>query len=168
MPHHRATRFPPSSPTPVERGAPFGVSITQFVVQTFPRAPWFPDSTLMGSTPEVNDRPIETILFVDENTAIRRVAQQGLSRRGYRVLLAESGTRALQTLLLHQGRIDVVISNVVIPRLEATTRFLFTGAGLGDAALSALRSRPGTAYLAKPWRIGELVREINALSGRAD
>jgi CheY-like chemotaxis protein len=116
-----------------------------------------------GRAGRSNDRSTATILFVDEDAAVRRVAQHGLTRKGYRVLVADSGARALEVLLLYPTKIDVVISNAVIPRIEGATRCLFTSARLGDAAVSALRSRPGTAHLAKPWTIAELVEAISAL-----
>jgi hypothetical protein len=53
------------------------------------------------------------------------------------------------------GRIDVVVSDVVIPRVGVATRFLFTSARIGVDELAAVRSRPGTTFLAKPWTISE-------------
>lgn len=103
----------------------------------------------------VDGRPLATILFVDEDAAIRQVAQRGLTRKGYRVLVADSAARALHILLLDHGRTDIVISNVMIPCVGGATRYLFTSAGAGGDALSV--------HLAKPWTIGELVEAISTL-----
>jgi DNA-binding NtrC family response regulator len=115
-----------------------------------------------------NPRNLRTILVVDNKAAIRHVVRRGLERLGYRVMLADKGEAALKLLLMTQGRIDVVVSDTIIPRVGLTTRFLFTSAGMADGALAALRSRPGTAFLAKPWTIGELVTMIQRLLDEKD
>jgi two-component system cell cycle sensor histidine kinase/response regulator CckA len=103
------------------------------------------------------------ILFVDDDAILRRTTKRLLERKGYRVWTASNGTDALNMLLLQPGQIDVVISSIVIARVGDGTRYLFTSARLTHDALGALRSRPGTGFLMKPWTIAELEASMNAL-----
>jgi DNA-binding response OmpR family regulator len=115
----------------------------------------------MGRLHVTNRSPC-TILLVEEDVFVRRVVQRGLTRRGYRVLIAGNGGSTLRLLLMNRGRIHVVVSSIAIPLVDNTTRYLFTSARLGDAARAA-RARPGTAFLAKPWTITELETSIVGL-----
>lgn len=111
-------------------------------------------------------RECRTILFVDDDATLRRVSKRMLERRGYQVWIAANSTDALNILLANPGAIDVVISNVVFARIGETTRYIFTSAQLTLSALGALRSRPGTAFLPKPWTIAQLDASIVALQGQ--
>jgi len=108
-------------------------------------------------------RDRRTILCVDGQVGIRQMVRRGLERKRYRVMLARHGAAGLKLLLMNPGRIDVVVSDVVIPRVGQGTRFLFTSPLIGGDALAVLRSRPGTAFFAKPWTISELETQIRKL-----
>jgi DNA-binding response OmpR family regulator len=60
----------------------------------------------------------ETVLVVENETAIKALVQMALERDGYRVLTAESGSEALRLSAAHQGPIDLLITDVVIPDLR--------------------------------------------------
>jgi hypothetical protein len=79
------------------------------------------------------------------------------------VLVADGAAVAIQLLLKSPEEIQVVISNVVIPRVGSCMRYIFTSARLTDAELATVRSRAGTAFLPKPWSIGELDRRVREL-----
>ncbi|MCB9565198.1 MAG: response regulator [Kofleriaceae bacterium] len=80
-----------------------------------------PSSTEFGGT--------ETILLVEDSEAIRRVTTRILSRAGYAVLAASSGTAALDVAARHAGAIHLVLTDVVMPGLD------------GPALVEALRRR---------------------------
>lgn len=107
--------------------------------------------------------PQHTVLFVDQDGLLRRTVERGLRRRGYRVLVADGAAIAIEVLLKSPVEIQVVISNVVIPRVGSCMRYIFTSARLTDTVLAMVRSRPGTAFLPKPWSIGELDRGVREL-----
>lgn len=113
--------------------------------------------------PRINERDRCTILFVDDDVAVRRVARRGLERRGYRVLLACNAVEALKLLLVNRGRIDVVVSDVAIPLVGLATRFLLTTARAGDTVVAALLARDGAALLAKPWTLADLEAGIRGV-----
>jgi DNA-binding response OmpR family regulator len=59
----------------------------------------------------------ETLLVVENETAVRALVQMALERHGYVVLTAESGSEALRLAAAHQGAIDLLITDVVMPDL---------------------------------------------------
>lgn len=57
----------------------------------------------------------ETILIVDDESAIREVAKVVLSKSGYNVLAADDGPSALALFMQQSKEIDVVLTDVVMP-----------------------------------------------------
>ncbi|MGD8726958.1 MAG: response regulator, partial [Gemmatimonadales bacterium] len=103
--------------------------------------------------------------------AIRRSAQRILERYGYRVLAAPDGEEALGFLREHGDEIDLVITDVVMPKLggmqlyeearDAGTAppFLFTSGYAPDEAMRHLGSTGAAelSFLRKPWTVSDLV-----------
>jgi len=117
----------------------------------------------------------ETVLLVEDEEGLRRVAQRALERVGYRVLTAPDGLEALDVYRAHAGDIDLIITDVVMPKLGGialyralrqegvTVQFLFTS---GYAAHEITRGdvpEGDLALLQKPWTLADLtlrVREV--------
>jgi len=59
-----------------------------------------------------------TVLLAEDEPALRALAQRVLSAAGYRLIVAEDGYAALEAARAHQGGIDLLISDVVMPRLS--------------------------------------------------
>lgn len=116
----------------------------------------------------------ETLLLVEDEAAIRRSLKRLLERKGYRVLLAHDGMEALEVFEARAPEIDLVISDIVMPRmgglelLEAVrrrgydTRFLFTS-GYTDKVLQATPDQESITFLAKPWDVDELLRLVRGV-----
>ncbi|HEY9791828.1 MAG TPA: response regulator [Candidatus Obscuribacterales bacterium] len=65
---------------------------------------------------------IKRILVVDDDPAIRKVAEISLSRVGkWEVLAADSGTQALEVVC--QYKPDVILLDVMMPGMDGTTTF---------------------------------------------
>ncbi len=60
----------------------------------------------------------ETILLVEDSGPVRRLVERMLSRKGYTVLVAESATAALRHCSRHEGPIDLLLTDVVLPRIS--------------------------------------------------
>ena len=58
----------------------------------------------------------ETILVVDDESALRALTAEILSEEGYRVLQAENGIKAL--LILEQEKVDLVLSDIIMPIMD--------------------------------------------------
>jgi PAS domain S-box-containing protein len=64
------------------------------------------------------DRGQETILLVEDETNLRRLARQYLETQGYKILEAEDGAAALQIVEGHKGTIDLLLTDVVMPGMN--------------------------------------------------
>jgi DNA-binding NtrC family response regulator len=130
----------------------------------------------VGSTnplrPSRREREVrELILVVDDEPAIRRFAARILVREGYVVHEAGDGAEALAIITAGGVAVDVVVSDIVMPRLNgveliqalATTHpalpiILMTGYGAGALAERGIAAP--CAVLAKPFAAERLVEEV--------
>jgi CheY-like chemotaxis protein len=64
------------------------------------------------------DRGRETILLVEDETNLRRLARQYLETQGYKILEAEDSAAALQIVAGHQGAIDLLLTDVIMPGMN--------------------------------------------------
>jgi PAS domain S-box-containing protein len=64
------------------------------------------------------DRGDEVILLVEDEEELRRLAVRELDRRGYAVVVASEGTEALEVARSLDGRIDLLVTDVVMPGMS--------------------------------------------------
>ena len=64
------------------------------------------------------DRGQETILLVEDEANLRRLARQYLETQGYKILEAEDGAAALQIVDGHKGTIDLLLTDVIMPGMN--------------------------------------------------
>ena len=57
----------------------------------------------------------ETILLVEDDPALRKMAAEVLRDTGYKVVTAQSGTEAIKVAAQHHGPLDVLLTDVVMP-----------------------------------------------------
>jgi two-component system, cell cycle sensor histidine kinase and response regulator CckA len=60
----------------------------------------------------------ETILLVEDEAEVRRLASQMLTRQGYSVLEAASGAEALRLWQQHRASIGMVLTDVIMPQMS--------------------------------------------------
>lgn len=113
----------------------------------------------------------ETILLVEDEAALRRAGQRILERLGYVVIAAPNGQRGLEILEEQGDRIDLVISDLIMPKVggrafyEAAIvnrkkmRFLFTS-GYAPSGPSEDTPLPDVPFIQKPWTFEELKRKV--------
>jgi CheY-like chemotaxis protein len=75
----------------------------------------------------------ETIMVVEDEPMVRKLAVKALKRHGYSVLEAEEGRACLDTLRDHEGPLDLLLSDVVMPGMNGRELYrevkgLFPGA----------------------------------------
>jgi PAS domain S-box-containing protein len=121
----------------------------------------------------------ETLLLVEDEPAVRAIALRILEGAGYRVLVASSGAEAIGLAARHEGPIDLLVSDVVMPgmngrqladellRVRRGLRVLFMS-GYAEAALGDRGLAQGTeGLLDKPFTRDTLTRTVRAvLDGR--
>ncbi|MFH0943656.1 MAG: ATP-binding protein [Planctomycetota bacterium] len=118
-----------------------------------------------------------TLLLVEDETLVREVTTKALTRLGYTVLTAEHGLDGIEVARNHQGRIDALVTDIVMPHLggrEMATRLrvqlphlkVLYISGYTHTALEARDLRvPGTAFLHKPFTPSELGGKLRQLLG---
>ncbi|WP_430782222.1 hybrid sensor histidine kinase/response regulator [Actinoplanes sp. G11-F43] len=114
----------------------------------------------------------ETLLVVEDEDALRDVAGRILSGAGYRVLSAEGGVQALELAARHDGEIDLLVSDVVMPGMlgkELAERLVVVRPGtrvlyMSGYAQPVLASQgtldPGVALLEKPFTANDLLTAV--------
>ncbi len=72
-------------------------------------------STIGGGT--------ETILVVEDDTIVRKITERYLAQLGYTVLSAPGGPEAIETANGHKGKIDLLLTDVVMPEMGGRELF---------------------------------------------
>jgi len=123
-------------------------------------------------------RGCETILLAEDEAAVRRIARIALERHGYRVIEAAEGRAAFDAAERHDGRIDLLVTDVVMPELggrDLADRLRERRPGIGVLFLSGYIedeivregiSASGATFLQKPFSTLDLVRKVRALLDR--
>jgi len=62
----------------------------------------------------------KTVLVVEDERALRTLTREMLEANGYSVLEAGDGEAALELSRAHDGVIDVLLTDVVMPRMQGT------------------------------------------------
>ena len=117
-------------------------------------------------------RGTETILVVEDEDGVRNMIRDSLNARGFRVLVAHNGHDALRLLQDHAGPIDLVLADVVMPKLggidlakqlklsELNPKVLLMS-GYSDRIIEV--EDANLALLRKPFTADDLVISIQAL-----
>ncbi len=114
----------------------------------------------------------ETILFVEDEGAIRRAAKRVLERHGYTVLSAADGEEALSLFHTKKHEIALVVSDIVMPKLSGielfralqrevpSIKFLWTSGYAIPDVRATVSLDESAAFLQKPWMPAELVGRV--------
>ena len=115
----------------------------------------------------------ETVLFVEDDDAIRRVAERSLTQAGYHVIPAANGKLALALYREHFDAIDLIVTDMIMPSMgghelheairKEGARVPFVFSSGHDTEEMAIAGPAGNAHhLNKPWTVRsllDLVRE---------
>lgn len=122
-----------------------------------------------------------TILLVEDEAMVRAVAERALTRQGYQLLTATNGEEALEVLESCEAegrRIDLLISDVVMPTMDGPTlvgharkRFpdlpILFMSGYAEEQLRNMISIDHVAFLPKPFSVQQLGQAArDALNGK--
>jgi signal transduction histidine kinase/CheY-like chemotaxis protein len=120
----------------------------------------------------------ETILVIDDEAAIREIAQTTLERFGYRALTADNGATALGIFAPRKNEISVVITDMMMPVMDgpATIRALrklnphvqiIASSGLAESIDDAALDQLGVkTFLIKPYDARTLLNTVALALGR--
>lgn len=122
------------------------------------------------STPARKDR--RTVLLVDDEEGIREFVRIVLEQAGYEVLVATDGEHALQVFHGQPDRIDLVVSDVMMPRrtgpnlaselwrVRPTVPVLFMSGYTGGTPAIPIEMPAGAPVLEKPFSLDRLLRAV--------
>ena len=107
----------------------------------------------------------ETILLVDDESAVLESHKELLEALGYKILTANDGLAAYRLLEKHQEEIDLIVSDVVMPNLGGIDLKILAqrlNPEIRVLLISAYSDKlePGVPYLQKPFTLEELTRRI--------
>jgi PAS domain S-box-containing protein len=117
----------------------------------------------------------ETVLLVEDDLAVRNITRTILCDRGYTVLEAADGEEGLEVARTHSGRIDLVLTDVVMPAmgglemvekltvLRPDSKTLLMSGYPENAAQQNGTLASGTSFLMKPFRAETLLHKVRSV-----
>jgi two-component system cell cycle sensor histidine kinase/response regulator CckA len=117
-----------------------------------------------------------TILLVEDEEAVRAFGARALAARGYTVLEAASGLEALEVVERNEGKIDLVVSDVVMPEMDGPTMFgelrkrgvtakvIFVSGYAEEAFAKNLPEGEDFGFLPKPFSLKQLIEAVKGVA----
>jgi len=114
----------------------------------------------------------ETVLIVEDDDRLRNLARKILERYGYSVMKAENGEDALKVSEEHDGSIDLLITDVVMPKMSGKEtaeqlqplypqmKVIYMSGYTDDAIVHHGVLAPGLNFLEKPFTPEDLARKV--------
>lgn len=155
----RPAAAPAPEPAPASAEAPAAVLVSG-------------ESAPKPAEPARDDTGAGAILLVEDEEAVRAFASRALASRGYTVLEAGSGVEALEVMAEHGGRVDLVVSDVVMPEMNGPTllgelrkshpdiKVIFVSGYAEEAFKNDLPEGQDFAFLAKPFSLKQLIEAV--------
>jgi PAS domain S-box-containing protein len=114
----------------------------------------------------------ETVLFTDDEQAIRKLMQRALQAAGFDVLVAKDGVEALTIFEQHRDAIDILVTDLVMPGISgvelarraqqhrANLRVLFLSGFAAGAVVDGYEVGSDSHFLQKPFGSQALVTKV--------
>jgi PAS domain S-box-containing protein len=140
-----------------------------------PRVEEKPQAQISAPAPAVLPRGTETVLVVEDEEGLRRLAREFLETCGYKVHDARDGVEALEIVQRNSETIHLLLTDVILPRLSGRdlavqlerlrpqVKVLYMSGYTDRAVLQNGTLEPGLAFLQKPFSLRTLavkVREV--------
>lgn len=119
------------------------------------------------------------VLLVEDEDVVRSFAVRALKRQGYEVLEASSGVEALEVMKAHEDRVDIVVSDVVMPEMDGPTllkelrkknpdmKIIFVSGYPHEAFETSLDPTEEFAFLPKPFSLPQLAAKVKEQLGQS-
>ena len=111
------------------------------------------------------------VLLVEDEDVVRSFSVRALTRQGYEVLEASDGQEALDIVAEHDGNIDIVVTDVVMPEMDGPTMFrelrktnpaikVIFVSGYPNEAFRETLGTEDVAFLPKPFSLAQLAAKV--------
>jgi len=114
----------------------------------------------------------ETVLLVEDEEPVRRIAERILTTEGYRVLVAADGEEAMDIANQAPGKIHLLLTDVVMPKMNGNQlaekvaernprlRVLYMSGYTDDVIVRHGMLKPDTQFIGKPFNSAALRRKV--------
>jgi CheY-like chemotaxis protein len=121
----------------------------------------------------------ETILVVEDERGVRELTAKVLSHLGYTVLVAASGSEAIEISRAHSGEIALLLTDVVMPNMSGTElaevlrltrpdlKVIYVSGYTENTVWRQGALGPGANFLAKPFSREALARKLRETLGHS-
>lgn len=140
------------------------------------------EAQAVADPPSLPPRPAEqrgqeTVLLVEDETAVRDIAVRFLTNAGYRVLAAANGQDALTIAGSHEGPMHVLLTDVVMPGMsgpelatalkqrDVDMRVIFMSGYPNDALVAHQMPDDSSIFIQKPFSRQSLMEALRASLG---
>jgi two-component system cell cycle sensor histidine kinase/response regulator CckA len=117
----------------------------------------------------------KSILIVDDEPAVLRVATAAISTVGHEAIVAGNGAAGWEEWQAHRDEIWLVLTDVVMPEMDGLALAekileadpeakILMMSGYSDAALE-VRARRKLPFIRKPFLTSDLLRKIESMAG---
>jgi PAS domain S-box-containing protein len=146
---------------------------------------WLP-AVLEGPSDGGEERPREpvrgggeTVLLVEDNSAVRRAVRRTLEAAGYHVIVGRDGQEGIDQLHAYRGHIDLVLTDVVMPNVSGpeladhvdlvrpATPILFMSGYTAEHLMAERIARDGVGFIPKPFEVGDLLVRVRTALDRS-
>jgi len=122
--------------------------------------------------PVVDLNGSETVLIVEDDDSLRKLVRTALKQRGYKVLKAENGEDALRVSEAHDGLIDLLLTDVVMPKMSGKEtaermqplypqmKVIYMSGYTDDSIVQHGVLAPGLNFLEKPFTPESLAQKL--------
>jgi CheY-like chemotaxis protein len=125
-----------------------------------------------GTAPPPTAEIGETILLVEDEEPVRKLAQRVLERAGYSVVTAADAQSAVALANRHPGQINLLVADMMLPGLSGrelaaqltihrpAIKVIYISGTTDDAIARHRVLAPGTEFLQKPFALGQLLQKV--------
>jgi two-component system cell cycle sensor histidine kinase/response regulator CckA len=119
-----------------------------------------------------------TILLVEDEDAVRMLSSRALRNKGYRVIESSNGESALEIIQKRNDEIDLIITDVIMPKMDGATlmkhiraihpnaKAIFISGYTEDSFRDSLENDEHVHFLSKPFNLKELASKVKEVIGK--